>query len=64
MSKSKEPLQKEAQNLLSKLISKRHWLASNKVSKFRPAVEKEIDSIQEDYWQCLRKINNMTGNES
>ena len=59
MSKSKEPLQKEAQNLLSKLISKRHWLASNKVSKFRPAVEKEIDSIQEDYWQCLRKINNM-----
>lgn len=59
MSKSKKQMHKEAQDLLSKLISKRHWLASNQVSKFRPAVEKEIDSIQDEYWQCLRKIGNM-----
>lgn len=63
MSTSKEQLSTEAQNLLRKLISKRHWLASNKESKFRPSVEKEITDIQKKYWQALRKIN-LSENES
>lgn len=63
MSSSQKQLHTEAQNLLRKLISKRNWLASNKESKFRPSVEKEITDIQEKYWQSLRKIN-LSENES
>ena len=57
MPTSQEQLSTKAQNLLRKLISNQNWLASNKESKFRPLVEKQMITIQDNYWKCLRKIN-------